>query len=144
MRKYHSQKASANNLVWAEHQSRMMFYWTVEMGVSVICINLPSIWMVFASVAPEAILHSVRSVVSLASIGSRGSGRSKASRDPSNLERLKSSTSTSSIAPISGASVVVEAYELGDARRHGTVPTGQIHVSRSVEQTSGSRGYDGV
>lgn len=119
------------------------------MGVSVVAVNLPSIWLVFTSVAPDAILRSIRSVVSLASIpsrGSRGSKSPKGSRRQSNAEQLKSSMSTSSIVPISGTSVEAEAYELHGlgGRRQADIPAGQIHISHTVEQTTGTRHHEQV
>lgn len=110
------------------------------MGVGIIAINMPSIWMVFASVTPDSIIRSIRSVVSLDSLGSRGS-----SRDRSNAEHLKSN-STSSFGPIAGSgssSAEVGAYELGSTggRSPVPVPAGQIHISRSVQQTSGTKSH---
>ncbi|KAK2592308.1 hypothetical protein QQS21_009998 [Conoideocrella luteorostrata] len=121
------------------------------MGITINAINLPSIWMVFVSVAPDAILRSIRSVISLASLGSRGSKNSKGSkgsRGGSNAEHLKSGTSSSSIAPIAGGGVsaAVESHELGSHRRKemSNVPVGQIQVSRSVEQTASCRRHEEV
>lgn len=111
------------------------------MGVGIIAINMPSIWMVFASVTPDSIIRSIRSVVSLDSLGSRGS-----SRDRSNAEHLKSNNSTSSFGRIAGSgssSAEVGAYELGSTggRSPVPVPAGQIHISRSVQQTSGTKSH---
>lgn len=82
------------------------------MGVGLVAVNLPSIWMVFASVAPDALLRSIRSVVSIASFRS---GRSRSSRERHEPEPLGSRASSSSILPFSstGNKIVVGApYEL--------------------------------
>ena len=115
----------------------MMFYWILEMGISIVAVSLPSIWMVFASIAPDAILRSIRSVVSLASMRS---GSSRRSRERSNAEHLKSHPSNSSIAPISGSSAEVDVYELhNNGSSRNAVPPGEIRISHSVEQSSNLR-----
>ncbi|PHH90975.1 hypothetical protein CDD83_2045 [Cordyceps sp. RAO-2017] len=118
---------------YTETQSRIMFYWILEMGIGLVAVNLPSIWMVFASVAPEAILRSIRSVVSLASIGSNGSKRSR----ERHAEHSKFNKSSSSIAPITSSTADIEAYAMGRREDSAdTVPAGEIHVRRSVQQES--------
>ncbi|KAG6044939.1 hypothetical protein E4U39_002877 [Claviceps sp. Clav50 group G5] len=95
-----------------KYLSRVVFYIILEMGVGLVAVNLPSIWMVFASVAPDALLRSIRSVVSIASFRS---GRSRSSRERHDPEPLGSSTSSSSVLPLSSTgvkSVVGAPYEL--------------------------------
>ncbi|KAG6012123.1 hypothetical protein E4U43_007934, partial [Claviceps pusilla] len=90
--------------------SRVIFYFNLEMGVGLVAVNLPSIWMVFTSVAPDALLRSIRSVVSLASFRS---GRSRSSKERSNPEPLKSA-SCSSVVPLSSHAMgpLPEAFEM--------------------------------
>ncbi|KAK2603571.1 hypothetical protein QQS21_004251 [Conoideocrella luteorostrata] len=146
----HLGQATVHSTDPLQYISRVTFYWVLEMGVSLVAINLPSIWLVFASVAPDAILRSICSAVSLASIrsrGSKGSKGSKGSRNRSNAEQhLKSRTSTSSLVPSTGASAEAEAYELrcSGQHRHADVPSGQIHVSHSVQQSTGTRHHEQV
>ncbi|KAG6254026.1 hypothetical protein E4U23_006918 [Claviceps purpurea] len=95
-----------------KYLSRVVFYIILEMGVGLVAVNLPSIWMVFASVAPDALLRSIRSVVSIASFRS---GRSRSSRERHEPEPLGSRASSSSTLPFSstGNKIVVGApYEL--------------------------------
>ncbi|KAG5993571.1 hypothetical protein E4U52_001823 [Claviceps spartinae] len=95
-----------------EYLSRVVFYMILEMGVGLVAVNLPSIWMVFASVAPDALLRSICSVVSIASFRS---GRSRSSRERHDPEPLGSSASSSSVLPLSSTgmkSVVGAPYEL--------------------------------
>lgn len=47
----------------------------LEIGISLIAVNLPSLWMLFTSVTPEKVIRSIRSVISLGSLRSRGSSR---------------------------------------------------------------------
>lgn len=108
----------------------------LEVGIGIIAICLPSIWMVVVAKAPEAFLRSVHSLVSLASIGTRGS---KESRDRSQPKTLQSNASTSSHIPIAGSSS--DTYELAIAGSSNleAVPEREIHVKRSVEQSSEAR-----
>ncbi|KJZ72069.1 hypothetical protein HIM_08524 [Hirsutella minnesotensis 3608] len=124
-----------------QNQSRIMFYWILEMGISLVAVNLPSIWMVFSSVAPEAILRSIRSVISLVSIGSIGS---KQSRDI-DQEQLKLNKTPSSIAPITGPTADLEVRAISRGHRQGhDVPAGKIHVERSVQRDSVQQHEDAV
>ncbi|OAA44135.1 hypothetical protein NOR_03863 [Metarhizium rileyi] len=81
--------------------SRLLFYMILEIGVGLIAICLPSIWMVFASIVPEVFLRSVHSVLSLVTLASR---RSKDSQERSRTTAVKPGTPNSSIAPIAGKS----------------------------------------
>lgn len=67
----------------------------LEVGVGLIAVCLPSIWLVFTSAAPEAFLQSDRSVVSLASLHSKPSEKTQ---EPSSNKVLQSSKTNSSIA----------------------------------------------
>lgn len=115
----------------------------LEIGVAVVAVCLPSIWMVFATMAPEAFLRSVHSLVSLASAGSRHSKDSQ--RRPNQGIALQPNTSTSSHIPISGTAAP-DADELSIAKGDDVppVPTGQIHVHRSVQQSAAAKKYEEV
>ncbi|KAG5982345.1 hypothetical protein E4U55_002036 [Claviceps digitariae] len=116
--------------------SRVVFYFILEMGVGLVAVNLPSIWMVFTSVAPDALLRSIRSVVSLASFRS---SRSRSFRERHNPEPLKSSASFSSVVPLSShaKASVPEAFELQPQRPLSDIPEPspgeEIHARRVVE-----------
>ena len=40
------------------YMSKACFFWALEMGVSVVAINLPSIWMFLRSMLPDEILKA--------------------------------------------------------------------------------------
>jgi hypothetical protein len=73
----------------------------LDLGVGIIAICLPSIWMVIVAKAPETFLRSVDSLVSLVSFGSRHSKRLEEDLPP---KTLQSNASTSSHVPIAGPS----------------------------------------
>ncbi|KAI0484785.1 hypothetical protein GGR56DRAFT_615469 [Xylariaceae sp. FL0804] len=51
------------------------FYFTIlEAGISLISVNLPTLWFLFTSVTPDTVVRSIRSMLSLPSIGSNRSG----------------------------------------------------------------------
>lgn len=119
-----------------------MFYLTLETGISAVAVNLPSVWLVFATISPDAVLRSVRSVVSL---GSLGSNRSKRSQHE-NAEAMKSSPSVSSILPLGGnpgessAEVHAETFDLRELDEQRA--KNGMQVWRSVEQSSGTGQVD--
>lgn len=45
----------------------------LETGISLVAVNLPSLWLLFTSVTPEKVIRSIRSVLSLGSLRSGGS-----------------------------------------------------------------------
>lgn len=57
-----------------EAVTRAFFYTMLETGISLVAVNLPSLWLLFTSVTPEKVIRSIRSVLSLASLRSGGSG----------------------------------------------------------------------
>ncbi|KAG5920398.1 hypothetical protein E4U61_007921 [Claviceps capensis] len=120
-----------------KYLSRVVFYIILEMGVGLVAVNLPSIWMVFASVAPDVLLRSIRSVVSIASFRS---GRSRSSRERHEPEPLGSSASSSSVLPLSSTvmkSVVGASYELKPQSpvtdKFEPIPLAGDHVTRLAE-----------
>lgn len=134
----------------------MAFYQVLEMGVSLVAVSLPSIWLVFSSLAPEAIARSIRNVVSLGSYTRRSSDSNskratmRGSPDRSTMDGYNKSRNSSPsfvAAHIAGARISVQAdaeayHELQE--RAVRVPRGEIHVSRSVEQTSDPRNPEQV
>ncbi|PSR82548.1 hypothetical protein BD289DRAFT_488118 [Coniella lustricola] len=55
--------------------SKAVFYGILEIGISLVAINLPSCWLLLTQVAPDKVIRSIRSVISLGSLRSgRGDG----------------------------------------------------------------------
>ncbi|KUI67586.1 hypothetical protein VM1G_02813 [Cytospora mali] len=57
-----------------EAVTRAFFFTMLEIGISLVAVNLPSLWLLFTSISPEKVARSIRSVLSLASLRSGGSG----------------------------------------------------------------------
>ena len=122
--------------------TKAMFYLTLETGISAVAVNLPSVWLVFATVSPDAVLRSVQSVVSLASLGSNKSKRSQREH----AEAMKSSPSVSSNLPLGGnpgessAEARAETFNLRELEEQRA--KNAIQVRHSVEQSSGAGKVD--
>lgn len=120
--------------------SRLLFFMVLEIGVGLVAVCLPSIWMVFSTMAPEAFLRSVHSLVSLASNGTRGSRGSKALRGHSRKGvTLQPNTSTSSFVPISGTAS--DAYEMSIAKGESMQPVPSGHI---LNANSTAKNYEEV
>ena len=65
--------------------TRFFFYYILEAGVSLVAINIPSLWPLFRSASLESMMKGARSVTSLES---GGSGRS-ARRDSTAADRAE-------------------------------------------------------
>ncbi|KAK5997695.1 hypothetical protein PT974_00050 [Cladobotryum mycophilum] len=111
--------------------TKSLYFIMLEAGMSLVAVNLPSIWLVLTTLAPESILRSVRSIVSL---GSRGSKDSNELHHVANADAPKSSTSVASAAPFGEMSG--ESYAMHDIEQGvHDIPSGQIHVQRSMHLT---------
>lgn len=66
---------SADKLSHTEAVTSAFFFTMLETGISLVAVNLPSLWLLFTSVTPEKVIRTIRSVLSLESLRSRGSGR---------------------------------------------------------------------
>ncbi|MCJ1262144.1 hypothetical protein MMC22_002014 [Lobaria immixta] len=47
--------------------TKSIYLSVLEAGLSLIAVNLPSLWVLFSKIMPEKVLHNVRSMISLAS-----------------------------------------------------------------------------
>jgi hypothetical protein len=110
-----------------------------EAGISLVAVNLPSIWLLFATTAPETVLRSVHSLVSLASTGERASKASKTSQYPKSTDFQRSSNSVSSAAHLSEEQS--RTYAMHDIGQPGVpdLQTGKIHIQDSVQVSSEQR-----
>lgn len=46
----------------------------LETGISLVAVNLPSLWLLLNSIAPQSIVRSLRNILSLHSLRRKGSG----------------------------------------------------------------------
>lgn len=118
--------------------SRSIFYSQLEMGISIVAVSLPSIWLLLISVTPETVMRSVRSLVSLVSLRSRESINSREAKSGNKTKAEsadKPNWSQSDASSVAGPAFVVTAQS-GAQGSSIDVQDETIHVSRSVEQTT--------
>lgn len=122
--------------------SESIYLGVLEVGLSLIAVNLPSLWSLFSTITPERILHSVRSMISLRSVPSAGSmggdGSRRSNRRPSHFdERSHSSSSRSHVIKSDGHYFETYAMHDQDGREHGSeLPLGKIQVTESMSQSA--------
>lgn len=119
-----------------EMLTKSVYFMLFEAGISLVAVNLPSIWLVFGTLAPKAILRSVRSVRSLAS---GVSGRSRDSQYQKTADGQKSSTSVSSTADLSNPSS--ETYAMQDLEHPDVphLPGNKIYIHNTIHLSSEQR-----
>ena len=88
-----------------------IFWSNIEAGLSLLAVNLPSLWAYVNKVSPERIIASIRSAISLRSLRSGGSSNLSRShvRIPENTETA-AGTQDRIVAPQKGA----ESYAMQD------------------------------
>ena len=117
--------------------TKAIYLSVLETGLSLIAVNLPSLWFLFSKVSPERVLRSVRSMISLRSDRSAASsyqGQGGAQSYPSSPSK-KQSNSTSSQSHLAHADAkCAQEYAMHDLeyKEHGPEkPTGGYPNHRS-------------
>lgn len=112
-------------------ETQAIYLTVLESGMSLIAVNLPSIWYLFAKIKPESVLRSVRSIISLPS-----SSHSKSSHAP-DKSRNHSSSSISYLAHPEGQTLETYAmHDIDDGAGVPPVPYGNIGVKATFTQTA--------
>lgn len=116
-----------------------LYFMMLEAGISLLAVNLPSIWLIFVRATPEAILRGMRSVASLTSSNRSNRSNSKGVDEVDGRRRSTTSASSSGNPPPSAG----ESYALGEVQ--GTPPVPEIPVDRvyGVGLEREHRGVDG-
>ncbi|CAG8957410.1 hypothetical protein HYFRA_00011391 [Hymenoscyphus fraxineus] len=120
-----------------ESVTRAFFFTMLETGISLVAVNLPTLWFLSKSVTPEAILQSIRSVISLASLRSNREGHTKpmATDKPGSMHTLRSSESSAKQFKFHGGSDIeaqrteVSAMPMDDSK---PVAEDGVYVKNSV------------
>lgn len=127
-----------------------LFFVMLENGISLVAVNLPSLWLLCTSVIPDKMVRSLRSVISLVSINSRGSGSRTTGDgetiDPETLQKAGSTASsdTNDRLVLSHQSDALrrdleghnfQSYAMHEFEQGGTtsVPKNAIHVQHTIE-----------
>jgi hypothetical protein len=124
-----------------EMNTKGLYFAMLEAGMSLVAVNMPSVWLLLVTKAPEAVLRSVRSMVSLASRGSKGSNGSKNQQFP---DGPKSTVSVSSGTHLGEPSY--DTYAMLDIDRPDgpDLASDKIYVKDSVQLSSEQRRHEEV
>ena len=124
--------------------TKAIYLSVLEVGLSLIAVNLPSLWFLFSKISkPQSFLGSVRSMASLCSYRSRGSsGRVNTRNREHSLYKNQNTTTTSEqsrLATDNANDKLVEAYAMHRKDEESPpppLPEGKISVTDRVHQGS--------
>jgi len=123
--------------------TKAMYLSILEVGLSCIAVNLPSLWFIASKVTPENVLRSVRSIISLQSIRSRGSQDGKTSTKSSKSNTYEQMPDKNeSIPSISDGylkrpdAIHMETRAIRDEERGTGGPGEAVHVIKTFHQSS--------
>lgn len=113
----------------------------LENGLSLIAVNLPSIWCLFAKVKPESIRRSVRGIFSVhsrqsytTSMGKPGSHSRLSSL--SNNETVFTSSPSHSGHPKAQSIETYAMYDINERDQGARLPQGQIQITDTITQSA--------
>jgi len=132
-----------STILHAESNTQVAYFLILETGMTILAVNMPSLWYFLAGVTPEHVLRSVRSLVSLASGrsstrggSSKGSKASiqKTSRDATTARSIDT-TSSQSYLTNPGSTSKVETFAMTEmpVKLNSNDPEG-IHVDRNFHR----------
>jgi hypothetical protein len=122
--------------------SKSIYLSILEVGLSCIAVNLPSLWFLVTKIKPEDILRSVRSIISLHSFRSTGSHDSKIpgtskSDNYAQVEDKSSSLQSSSNGHLARPDAIhIETRAVHDVESDGGEHPVDVHVKKSFYQSS--------
>lgn len=118
----------------------------LEMGIALVAVNLPSLWLLCTSVIPEKVTHGLRSIMSLSSLRSSQRARSHRSHSTDSGERniTEKAGSTISGRPSESSHIyngalemqapTTEVYALSGRDTIPEVPENTIAVQKSFQR----------
>ena len=110
--------------------TRAMYLSVLEAGLSLIAVNLPSLWFLFGKINLENILRSVRNMISLRS------GRSAASQSSlGKIPGLQSSSQSYLARPEDPSIETYAMHEIEDAKPSQQLPAARIQITNRIYQT---------
>ncbi|TAQ83652.1 hypothetical protein B7494_g8026 [Chlorociboria aeruginascens] len=132
-----------NDVDGYQSNTQVAYFLILETGMTILAVNMPSLWYYHAGVTPERVLRSVRSIVSLASgrastrgESTKGSKRSidQTARDAVTARSIDTTSSRSNLTK-HGSTSEVETYAMADLPIKHTIqdPEG-IRVDRNFHR----------
>ena len=110
--------------------TRAIYLSVLEAGLSLIAVNLPSLWFLSSKINPENILRSVRNMISLRS------GRYAASQSSlGKIPGLPSSSQSYLARPEDPSIETYAMHEIEDAKPSQQLPAAKIQITNRIYQT---------
>lgn len=120
--------------------TKAIYLSVLETGLSLIAVNLPSLWYLLTKVKPESILRSVRSMISLRSQRSATSSNKQGSHSPlSSLGKnghVPSSSQSHFAHPEAQFTETYAMHDVEDEHRRPQLPLGKIQITDSISQSA--------
>ena len=120
--------------------TKAIYLSVLEAGLSLIAVNLPSLWFLFSKVTPESVLRSVRSMISLGSERSASSVDKKGSHayssPPGKNRSLSSSSHSHFVHPEAQSIETCAMHDIEDVGYKPPLPLGKIHVTDRISQST--------
>ncbi|KAF4633306.1 hypothetical protein G7Y89_g4814 [Cudoniella acicularis] len=110
----------------------LQVYWSIfEAGLSLLAVNLPSLWVYCTKVLPTSVVASIRSAFSMVSLGSNNSRNRNTQSKTADGTSLQSALSQAGFVRIENESHAMHDIE---AQHEAIPPPGVIMVSSTVKQ----------
>lgn len=120
--------------------TKAIYLSVLEAGLSLIAVNLPSLWCLLNKVKPESVLRSVRSIISLRSKCSANSLNKNGSHSPlSSLSKNGHTQSSSQDHLAHPETQSIETYamhNMEDVHHRPQLPLGKIQLTDSISQSA--------
>ena len=121
--------------------TKAIYLSVLEAGLSLVAVNLPSLWFLLTKVESDNFLRSFRSMISLHSNRSVDSSRNMGGihSHPSSLDKKRShsSSSQSRLAhPNADSFRTYATYDLGYVERGSQMPLDKIQITDRITQSS--------
>ena len=111
----------------------------LECGLSLIAVNLPSLWYLLSHTSPEKMIRSLQSIISLRSERSASSGHAEASpnRQPSHYDKRSASRSSHSRI-LQYDAIHMQSYVMRDLEddNESYLQRGKIHITEQVSHSA--------
>ena len=115
-------------------ETQAIYLSVLEAGMSLVAVNLPSVWFLFAQITPEKILRSVRSMISLRSRPSNSSVNK--SHAPYKKESGGSSSNFYLAHPATRSLETYAMHDIENGEGVRPLPHGNIEIKETITQTA--------
>lgn len=120
--------------------TKQLYLSVLENGLSLIAVNLPSLWCLFTKYQLESVLRSVRSILSLRSnVSATSMGKPSSHLPLSSLDKNEGASNSSQSHFAHLEAQPVETYAMRDIEEGGfgdRLPQGKIQITDRISQSA--------